>query len=127
VNRRYFGLAFAASHAIHLWVIVTYWDQGVGAFMNSQPYVGFVANVIGYIVIALMAATSFKAPRLWLGPKVWSALHTWGSYYIWLSFAKSFLPRALVMPGYWLPVVLLFGAVALRWMASRKQRVASST
>lgn len=125
-NRRFLGLAFAASHAIHLFVIVRYWDHGIAAFVNSQPYIGFIANVIGYIVIAAMAATSFDMTRKWLAPGAWAALHTFGSYFIWLDFAKSFVPRALVMPEYWGFVAVLIAGIVLRAAAYLKSRAAQS-
>jgi methionine sulfoxide reductase heme-binding subunit len=122
VNRLYIGLAFAASHAIHLAVIILYWDQGIGAFVNSQPFVGFVANVIGYLVIGAMAVTSFKTPARWIGPRGWRMLHRYGAYFIWLDFAKSFIPRAFIMPEYWVFVAILVAGVALRLAAARRER-----
>jgi methionine sulfoxide reductase heme-binding subunit len=116
-NRRILGLAFAASHAIHLCIIVAYWEHGVGAYVRMQPFVGFVANVLGYCVIAAMAITSFSPMNRVIGPRAWSLLHTIGGYYIWLSFAKSYVPRAFNDPLYVLPVMVLVLALIVRWRA----------
>lgn len=42
-----------------------------------------------------------------------------GGYVLWFGLAKSYLPRALAMPGYWVPVALLAGALVLRLAARR--------
>ncbi len=118
-NRRFIGLAFAGSHAIHLAIIVVFWDFGVSAFVRAQPSIGFVANLAGYAVLAAMAATSFGPPRRAIGPGAWSLLHLWGSWFLWLDFAKSYVPRAALDPFYWPFVALLFLAVALRIVAWR--------
>lgn len=61
-----------------------------------------------------MTATSFDRTAQWIGPKAWRILHTAGSYYVWLIFANSYVGRALQMPAYSAPAILLVAALALR-------------
>ncbi|HEY7724059.1 MAG TPA: hypothetical protein VH880_01905 [Anaeromyxobacteraceae bacterium] len=112
-NQRQLLLAFAVSHAIHL--------AAIGAFARLHPE-SFRAAVpgsaaggaIAYAFIAAMAATSFDRSAAWLGPRAWRALHLTGAFYVWVSFLVAFARRASASPGYWLPVGLLAGAMALR-------------
>jgi methionine sulfoxide reductase heme-binding subunit len=48
---------------------------------------------LGYVVIAVMAATSNDWAVTRLGPKNWQRLHTFGAYYVWLIFALTYLSR----------------------------------
>jgi methionine sulfoxide reductase heme-binding subunit len=116
-NRRYLGLAFAGSHAIHLAVILTFWNAGLSSYVWSLPLIGFWINVVGYIVIGAMALTSFDLTRRALGPAAWSMLHLAGGYYIWFAFAKSYLPRAFADPFYWPFAGVLVAILVLRWRA----------
>jgi methionine sulfoxide reductase heme-binding subunit len=87
-NRRYFGLSFAMSHAWHAIAIV-----GL-AFISQGNAIGYSAGgILGYIFIALMAATSSDRGMEWLGDHRWHILHTVGAHYLWLAFTVSFAER----------------------------------
>jgi len=119
-NRRYIGVSFATSHAIHL----------VGILMVAKLSPDFSGNLLtvifgglGYVWLFAMAATSFDGAVTWLGHHRWKLLHKGGMYYLWFIFVISYLPRALVESAwYWPLVVMLFGALALRIVVYRRQR-----
>src|SRR4029450_126919 len=92
INRRYIGVSFAASHAIHLFAIV--------AVMRVAPAFRLqTATLIGgggaYVFLAAMTATSFDGAAAWLGPRRWRLLHKTGMYYCWFIFFISYVPRML--------------------------------
>jgi methionine sulfoxide reductase heme-binding subunit len=114
-NRRYFGLSFAMSHAWHAIAII-----GL-AFISQGKAIGYSAGgMLGYIFIALMAATSSDRGMQWLGdscaPRVrrWHILHTVGAYYLWLAFVVSFAKRWNIAWIYPFMTGLLVLAMCLR-------------
>jgi hypothetical protein len=119
-NRRYLGVSFAASHAIHLFAIV--------ALLRVAPDFQIdTATLIGgggaYVFLAAMTATSFDRSAAWLGARRWRLLHKTGMYYCWVIFFISYLPRMLVESVLYLPfVAVLVGAIGLRAIAARRTR-----
>jgi methionine sulfoxide reductase heme-binding subunit len=87
-NRRYFGLSFAASHAWHAIAIA-----GLALLSQGKALDYSLGGMLGYIFIALMAATSSDRGMQWLGDRRWHILHTVGAYYLWLAFTVSFAER----------------------------------
>jgi DMSO/TMAO reductase YedYZ heme-binding membrane subunit len=82
-----------------------------------------VVGGIGYLFVALMAATSNDASVAWLGARRWKALHTVGAYWLWQVFLLTY---ALSIPrDSWhvVPVAILLGAWGLR-LAARSRRPA---
>jgi hypothetical protein len=119
-NRRYVGVSFAASHAIHLFAILM--------LLRVSPdfHIG-TATLIGgggaYVLLAAMTATSFDRSAAWLGARRWRLLHKTGMYYCWVIFFISYLPRMLVESILYLPfVAVLLGALGLRVAARRRLR-----
>ena len=111
-NRRYLGVSFAASHAVHLVAILELQrlaPQEVGA--NAITWIG---GGLAYAFIAAMTLTSFDRTARMIGPRAWKILHTTGSYYIWLIFAGSYVTRAISTPAYIPVATLVVGALALR-------------
>jgi hypothetical protein len=90
-NRRYLGVSFAVSHAIHLAAIVTL----AVAFDVELATLTLVVGGFGYVLLAAMTATSFDRAVKWMGARRWSILHGFGARYLWLVFFLSYLP----MPG----------------------------
>jgi len=121
-NRRYLGVAFAASHAIHGALIIALATLQPEQFHDHTRMTNPIPGTIGYALILAMAVTSFDRPAAWLGRRAWNVLHTVGSFYVWGVFLVSFLGRALRMPGYWLPVGLAVAAMVLRVVAWRAGR-----
>jgi methionine sulfoxide reductase heme-binding subunit len=123
VNRRYLGLSFAVSHFLHLLALVVLAARFPDRFWGGTSASTMVVGGIGYVFVALMAATSNDASVAWLGPRRWKALHTVGAYWLWQVFLLTYglsIPRA---PGYLVPVALLLGAWGLR-LAARGRRPA---
>jgi hypothetical protein len=123
-NRRYLGLSFAASHGLHLLAIVALAARYPDEFWGHTQTSTIVGGGIGYIFVALMAATSNDASVAWLGPRRWKLLHTVGAYWIWAIFLVSYLGRAATAPANLWPLALVLGAWGLRLAARRRRTVA---
>ena len=89
-NRRYFGVSMAVSHLIHGIAIVWLITGFPGAYeVNAMTLAG---GGLGFVFIALMAATSSDAAVAWLGRARWQLLHRTGAWYLWFIFAFTFVP-----------------------------------
>lgn len=126
-NRRYFGLSFAMSHAIHLAVIVTFARTDPATFATLSTKGSIISGSIGYVFIALLAATSFDRMVACLGPKLWHRIHTTGVWTICIFFLFTNGKRIPGSGWYALPVAILFAAVIVRMIARRKKTNAAST
>jgi hypothetical protein len=124
-NRRYLGVSFAMSHLIHAIAIVALARADADLFWQLTTVGSIVTGTSTYLVIALMAATSFDATARWIGPRAWRSLHWWGAWYIWVSFVFTNGKRVPMSLWYLVPVALLGLAVALRWMATRPRPLQS--
>jgi hypothetical protein len=106
-NRRYVGLAFATSHVLHLLAILALGRWFPATFAR----ISWVTNVLGgfgFVVVALLAATSSDAAQRALGMPRWRSLHRAGVYYVWMVFTVMYLGESVAQ------VALLVGALALR-------------
>jgi len=117
-NRRYLGLSFAASHALHGLALIAFAHLDPQQFAPNATPAMFLLGGLGYAVIVAMAATSFERSAAWLGPIAWRRLHTWGSWLLWLQFVIAFGKRVPAMPGYTVFVALLLAALAVRVTAA---------
>ncbi|WP_437595992.1 hypothetical protein WMF28_25735 [Sorangium sp. So ce590] len=113
-NRRYLGLSFAGSHAIHALAIMAYAFMDPVLFHSRIPPSTHVISGLGYVFILAMAVTSFRRTAAWLGARAWKALHLAASYYLWLSFMNSFGKRAASDPFYWPFAGLVVAALLIR-------------
>src|SRR5579863_4942441 len=68
-NRRYLGVTFAGSHALHAIAIAAFAGMDPAGFLASTSTVTYVFGGIGYAVIIAMAATSFSGPAQAIGPR----------------------------------------------------------
>ena len=117
-NRRYVGVSFAASHAIHLIAILALL-RVAGDFRIDPPTL--IGGGLAYVFLAAMTATSFDRSAAWLGPRRWRALHKTGMYYCWFIFFISYLPRAFAESVIYAPLVLvLLAALPVRGAARRR-------
>ena len=91
-NRRYIGVSFAASHAIHLLGIIAL-AHLVPDFTIGPP--ALIGGGLAYVFLAAMTATSFDRTAAWLGSRRWHLLHKSGMYWCWFIFFISYVPRAL--------------------------------
>ena len=116
-NRRYLGISYAVSHAIHLLALVALYRVS-SDFKGSLNAVTLVGGGIAYAFTAAMALTSNDASVAALGHERWRRLHTVGGWYIWIIFAQSYLPRAFLYPAY-VPAGLVVLAVPALRLARR--------
>jgi sulfoxide reductase heme-binding subunit YedZ len=113
-NRRYLGLSFAASHALHALAIAAYAYTDPVMFKAYMTAFMYVFGGIGYAFILAMTATSFDRTAAMIGPRAWRILHTVGAWYIWISFLNAFGMRAMADPSYWPLVTLVLAAMVVR-------------
>jgi len=120
-NRRYLGVTFGASHALHAVAIIAFANMDPAGFAAVTNLAGYVFGSIGYAFITAMTVTSFDATAAALGPRAWRALHLVGGYYLLLQFSVSFGKRVPEMPLYALGLAALVAVFAIRMigMASR--------
>jgi DMSO/TMAO reductase YedYZ heme-binding membrane subunit len=109
-NRRYLGVSFATSHAVHLAAIVGL--TRVSAHRPSDAVL--VLGGLGFLLILAMTATSFDSTASLLGARRWKRLHTVGIYYLWAIFLLTYLGNAAKDPKAVISVALLLGALAFR-------------
>lgn len=122
-NRRAWGLSFALSHAVHAAAFFGYAahrGESIAAFVAPTTLVG---GSVGYVFIALMAATSVDGMRRRLGGRAWVVLHKTGMYVLFGIFVFSYLGPALAgrMLGI-VAMVALVAALGLRLMARLRKR-----
>lgn len=121
-NRRFVGLGFAGSHAVHAVAIVAFAVMAPADFRAATSPASFIFGGIGYAFIAAMAATSFDRTAAAIGPRAWRILHTTGIHYLWLQFMVSFGMRIPAMPNYAWFLVPLVAVMALRFAAALRGR-----
>lgn len=121
-NRRYLGLSFAISHAIHAVAIIVFAQLDPAGFAEATSPASYIFGGIGYAFIIAMSATSFDRAVALIGPRAWSMLHLAGGYYLWLQFMVSFGKRVPAMPLYAAFLVPLLIVMALRMIAMAMHR-----
>ncbi|MDR3465268.1 MAG: hypothetical protein P4M07_04915 [Xanthobacteraceae bacterium] len=121
-NRRYLGLSFAGSHAVHPIAIVAFAATAPLAFRAATSPASFIFGGLGYAFIVAMAATSFDAAAARIGPRAWRLLHTSGIYYLWFQFMVSFGERIPAMPNHAWFLLPLLAVMALRVVAALRGR-----
>ena len=125
-NRRYLGVTFAASHAIHLFAIACFAIMDPAAYAAATSIASYIFGGIGYAFIIAMTATSFDRTAALVGARAWRMLHLTGGYYLLFQFTVSFGKRIPDMPLYALFLIPLLAVFALRMiaMAPRAQTTA---
>lgn len=123
-NRRYLGVSFAVSHAIHLAALIALGRTDPELFWTLTNTTTFVLAGTAYLLLAAMTATSFDRTAAWLGARKWRLLHLVGGWYIWISFAVAVGKRLPQGPVYWamMAVVLAVAIVRLLAMSRRSRR-----
>jgi len=124
-NRRYLGVTFAASHAIHAFAIACFAIMDPAGYAAATSAASYIFGGIGYGLIIAMTATSFDRTAAAIGPRAWRVLHLTGGYYLLFQFTVSFGKRIPDMPLYALFLIPLLAVFALRMiaMAPRAQRM----
>jgi len=119
-NRKWWGLAFAAAHTVHLFALLNF----IKASPQEMNLLGLMPGFALYGVIYAMAATSWPWAYRALG-RNWKRLHKTGMYLIWGVFTAAYIGKTmdpdLRQAG---SILLLFAisGLALRILAWRKQR-----
>jgi hypothetical protein len=124
-NRRYLGVSFAVSHAIHLAALVVLARTDADLFWKLTTPANIVLAGAAYLFIAAMTATSFDRTAAWLGARRWRLLHLVGGWYVWVSFAVAVGKRVPQGPVYWAMMALVIAIAIARLVAmSRRSKVA---
>ena len=123
-NRRYLGVSFAASHAIHAVAIVCFAVMAPADYMAATSAATYLFGGIGYAFIIAMTATSFDRTAMAIGPRAWRVLHLSGGYFLWFQFMVSFGKRIPAMPLYSLFLIPLLMVMALRLIEMASARSA---
>ena len=121
-NRRYLGVSFAASHAIHAVAIAAFAVMDPAGYAAATSIASYIFGGIGYAFIIAMAVTSFDRTAATIGPRTWRILHTTGIYYLWFQFMVSFGMRIPQMPNYVWFLMPLIVVMVLRITAAILQR-----
>ena len=116
-NRRYLGVTFAASHAIHAVAIACFAVMDPAGYASATSIASYIFGGIGYAFIIAMTATSFDRTAQAIGARGWRLLHLTGGYYLLLQFMISFGKRIPDMPLYALFLIPLLAVFALRMIA----------
>jgi DMSO/TMAO reductase YedYZ heme-binding membrane subunit len=120
-ERRYLGLSFAFSHLVHLAAIVSYGVMNP-QFWPSRSVLANTPGTIGYVFIALLAATSFRFFARRMSAMAWKRLHTAGVWVVALVYALSFLKRIpTISVLYVIPFSILSVAIIVRVVGKRAQ------
>ena len=122
-DRRWWGLAFALAHAIHLAALTLYLS-----YFGERPALGtLLGGGLAYVLLLAMAATSTDRAQAAMG-RNWKRLHTAGIHWLWFIFAFSYAGRVLrgdEMPYAAIALGVALFALQLRiiaWATARARR-----
>jgi sulfoxide reductase heme-binding subunit YedZ len=116
-NRRYLGVTFAASHALHGIAILGFAVMDPAGYAAATSAGSYIFGGIGYAFIIAMTATSFDRTAQALGRRAWRTLHLVGGYYLLFQFTVSFGKRIPDMPLYALFLIPLVAVFVLRMVS----------
>lgn len=122
-ERRFLGLAFAFSHAVHAVLIILYVKFFPETFWHGRSAAANIPGSIGYLFIILLAVTSFPYAVKLLGARVWKGLHSTGTWVIAAVFVLSFYKRLPLGSWYPLGFGLIFSAIAFKLVAKLAARL----
>ena len=117
-NRRYFGIALAGSHTVHLMLIVNY-VLGPGV-----PFQTLFIGGVAYSFLYLMLITSFDAPAAAIGPVAWRRLHKAGLYWIGGTFTFTLGNNFIANPDslvHQIVIAIILAAISVRVIAFLKR------
>ncbi|MFV3330448.1 ferric reductase-like transmembrane domain-containing protein [Pseudomonas sp. NY15437] len=125
-ERRFLGLAFAFSHAVHAVLIVFYVKCFPETFWHGRSAAANIPGSVGYLFIILLTLTSFPYAVRRLGARTWKRLHSTGTWVIALVFLLSFYKRLPLGSWYPLGFGLIFSAIAFKLLAKLAVRLRRS-
>ncbi|MCJ1885064.1 hypothetical protein LNN38_09435 [Pseudomonas sp. LA21] len=126
-ERRFLGLAFAFSHAVHAVLIILYVKFFPETFWHGRSVTTSIPGSIGYLFIILLAVTSFPYAVKLLGARIWKGLHSTGTWVIAGVFFLSFYKRLPLGSWYPLGFGLIFSAIAFKLVAKLAVRLRRNT
>jgi DMSO/TMAO reductase YedYZ heme-binding membrane subunit len=119
-NRKYWGLAFATTHTVHLYALIH-----VITAPDAEPdFLYLSPAILAYAILYAMALTSWNWAYKAMG-KGWKRLHRFGIHYLWLIFAAAYILKAIAGEQRAVTSVLALialGALGLRIAAWRKAK-----
>lgn len=119
-DRRWWGLAFAIAHVIHLGALIAYFRLS-----GDKPHLlTLIGGGFGYALLAAMVAVGFMPGRTI--PGSWSSrLLTFGLHFLWLVFAVTYFGRLFDQPDRFAQGAIGFAvtmaAAAIRLLALRRR------
>ncbi|MDN6859305.1 ferric reductase-like transmembrane domain-containing protein [Pseudomonas sp. CAN2814] len=125
-ERRFLGLAFAFSHAVHAVLIILYVKFFPETFWHGRSVAANIPGSVGYLFIILLTITSFPYAVKLLGARVWKGLHSAGTWVIAGVFFLSFYKRLPMGSWYPLGFGLIFSAIAFKLIAKLAVRLRRS-
>jgi len=125
-ERRFLGLAFAFSHAVHAVLIILYVKLFPETFWHGRSAAANIPGSIGYVFITLLAITSFPYAVKLLGARMWKGLHSTGTWVIAGVFLLSFYKRLPMGSWYPLGFGLIFSAIAFKLVSKLAVRLRRS-
>ncbi len=115
-NRRYVGLGFAVSHAIHYAAVyaVSRIDPQQFFVEEGRELTGFV-TVMTVVFLAALVALSFDTTQRWAGPKGWRSAHWLLCAAFWVFFLSAYGGRVAEGELFYAPfLALLIATMGLR-------------
>jgi len=91
-NRKYFGIAFALVHLVHL-VFVIILNQFFHQVFEIESILTLSLGGLAYLFIFLMLITSFEKFSKLISIANWKRLHKFGGYWILIVFSNSIFSR----------------------------------
>ncbi|WP_425318015.1 hypothetical protein [Pseudomonas nitroreducens] len=125
-ERRFLGLAFAFSHAVHAVLIILYVKFFPETFWHGRSAAANIPGSVGYVFIILLTLTSFPYAVRLLGARAWKLLHSTGTWVIAGVFLLSFYKRLPMGSWYPLGFGLIFSAIAFKLVAKLAVRLRRS-
>ncbi|WP_447752534.1 hypothetical protein [Pseudomonas nicosulfuronedens] len=116
-ERRFLGLAFAFSHAVHAVLILLYVKFFPETFWHGRSAAANIPGSVGYLFILLLTITSYPYAVRLLGARLWKGLHSTGTWVIAGVFFLSFYKRLPMGSWYPLGFGLIFSAIAFKLIA----------
>jgi DMSO/TMAO reductase YedYZ heme-binding membrane subunit len=116
-NRRYVGLGFAISHALHGLALVWFATAHPEAYRADVATSTVVLGGIGFAFAAAMAATSNDASVRALGRRRWQGLHRTGIWWLFGVFFATFAGAFAGSPN------AIYGTVSLVLLAALGLRI----
>lgn len=111
VDRRGFGLGFAAAHFVHAGAFSGY----IVLFNVERGWFSTVGGIVGYALLTAMLVSSVRGGG--------GGLRRWGMRYLWVVFAFSYLGRVLENGDRrdegWFGLTILLAIPAVRLLRSR--------